>query len=278
MTHTPDHDTPALAEDREPAVPRALVFHQIRMAVYRLAMTTTDGTRVASGRGFVTRPALLSDLRDAVRPNQGGTGAGGSAPSARIGFDAGAFDLYSEITAEIASAYESATDRDADNTPELLLLEWFIELEAMGRLKDGLSDAQLLTQRDRVLRWQTRIEDHFNPPRTADVPGAACIECGETTSYELLKVDDDGVEPLSSPLSAIYWTLSPLRGFHVHCRACGRTWSGEDLALLDRFRWAMRRQARINDLTTELTTDDWHHIRLDLREAAARRKDATDES
>ena len=42
-------------------------------------------------------------------------------------------------------------------------------------------------------------------------------------------------------------------GFHVHCHACGGTWVGEDLARLDRFRWAARRKARIYDITTELT-------------------------
>lgn len=278
MTHTPDPDTTALATEH-PAVPRRLVFHQTRIAVYRLAVTTTAGELTPSGRSFVTRPPLLTDLRDAVRPNQGGTGAGGSSPSARIGFDAGAYDLYTDITTQIASAFETATERQPTDTPEMMLLEWFIELEAVGRLKDGLSDAQLLTQRDRVLSWQTRIEHHFNPPRTGEVPGAACIACKERQGVIL-------VDGAVVPAPAIFWTHTEAHGFTVHCRVCGETWSAEDLELLDRFRWTQRRTSRLRDLTTPLTnaapqrkkakhTDrvdasDWHHIRLELRDAAAK--------
>lgn len=284
MTHTPDNDTPALAEDSEPVVSRRALFHHIRMAVYRLAMTTgAYDSQVLERRGLVTRPALITELRDAVRPNQGGTGAGGSAPSTRIGFDAGAYDLYNDITAQISSAYESATERTPDgSTPEMMLLEWFIELEAIGRMKDGLSDAQLLTQRDRVQLWQARIEDHFNPPRTGDLPAAACIECQADRGYTL--IDGHQVD-----VPAIYWTNSPIRGFHVHCRACGSSWTREELALRDRFKWALRRDERIKDLTAELTGDDWHHIKIDLREgrsrirsavwvAAAKKKGSTDAS
>lgn len=278
MTHTPDPDTAALAEE-QPAVPRRLVFHQIRMAVYRLAVTTTAGDLAPSGRGFVTRPPLLTDLRDAVRPNQGGTGAGGSSPSARIGFDAGAYDLYTEITTQIASAYETATERQPTATPEMMLLEWFIELEAMGRIKDGLSDAQLLNQRNRALAWQTRIEHHFDPPRTGELPGAECIACKEKQGVILI----DGTW---APAPAVFWTHTPADGLVVRCRVCDETWSGEDLELLDRFRWTQRRATRLRDLNTPLTTDtkprkrtkttdhvevsDWRHIRLELREAATK--------
>lgn len=271
MTHTPSHDATALATD-EPVVPRRAVFHQIRMAVYRLGLTTT-----APGRGFVTRPALLTDLRDAVRPNQGGTGAGGSAPSARIGFDAGAFDLYKEVTDEITSAYETATDREATDTPELLVLEWFIEVEATGRIKDGLSDAQLLNLRNRAQSWVQRIEDHFHPPRTGEIPGAKCLACEATTGTVIIDR-----QPVDAP--AIFWTHTPERGLTVHCRVCKQTWTGEDLDLLDRFRWTQRRTKRLTDLTTPLTTEtyppkkkasndladlrDWRHIRLELRDAA----------
>lgn len=273
MTHTPTHDTAALAAD-EPAVPRAALFHQIRTAVYRLALTTT-----ARGRGFVTRPPLLTDLRDAVRPNQGGTGAGGSAPSARIGFDAGAFDLYKEVTDEIASAYESATDREPTNTPELLLLEWFIEIEAMGRIKDGLSDAQLHNLRNRAHSWVQRIEDHFHPPRTGEIPGAKCLSCEATAGTVI-------IDRIPAPAPAIFWTHTPERGLTVHCRVCKQTWTGEDLDLLDRFRWTQRRATRLHDLTTPLTTEtyppknskkpdladlrDWRHIRTELRDAATK--------
>jgi len=276
MTHTPDHDTTALATD-EPAVPRRLVFHQTRMAVYRLAVTTTAGELTASGRSFVTRPPLLTDLRDAVRPNQGGTGAGGSSPSARIGFDAGAYDLYTEISTQIASAYETATERQPMDTPEMMLLEWFIELEATGRIKDGLSDAQLLNQRNRVRAWQARIEHHFNPPRTGEMPGAECIACKEKQG--LIVIDGEWV-----PAPAIFWTHTPDAGLTVHCRVCDETWSGEELELLDRFRWTQRRADRLKDLTTPLTNDtttrkrpkhadrvevsDWRHIRLEVRDAA----------
>jgi hypothetical protein len=278
MTHTPDPDTAALAEE-QPAVPRRLVFHQIRMAVYRLAVTTTAGELTPSGRSFITRPPLLTDLRDAVRPNQGGTGAGGSSPAARIGFDAGAYDLYTEITTQIASAYETATERQPTDTPEMMLLEWFIELEAMGRIKDGLSDAQLLNQRDRARSWQTRIEHHFNPPRTGELPGAECIACKEKQGSIVI----DGHEV---PAPAIFWTKPTDGDFTVHCRVCFATWSGEDLELLDRFRWTQRRAARLADLTTPLVADakpnkrgkhadrvdvsDWRHIRLELRDAATK--------
>lgn len=276
MTHTPDHDTTALATD-EPAVPRRLLFHQTRMAVYRLAVTTTAGELTASGRNFVTRPPLLTDLRDAVRPNQGGTGAGGSSPSARIGFDAGAYDLYTEISTQIASAYETATERQPTDTPEMMLLEWFIELEATGRIKDGLSDAQLLNQRNRVRAWQARIENHFNPPRTGEMPGAECIACKEKQG--LIVIDGEWV-----PAPAIFWTHTPESGLTVHCRVCDETWTGEELELLDRFRWTQRRADRLKDLTTPLTNDttgrkrskhtdrvevsDWRHIRLEVRDAA----------
>lgn len=276
MTHTPDHDTAALAEEA-PAVPRALVFHQIRMAVYRLALTTT-----APGRGFITRPPLLTDLRDAIRPNQGGTGGGGSAPNARIGFDAGAFDLYKEVTDEISSAYETATDREPTDTPELLILEWFIEVEATGRVKDGLSDAQLLNLRNRAHSWVQRIEDHFNPPRTGEMPNAKCLACEATIGTVVIDRE-------AAPAPAIFWTHTPERGLTVHCRVCKQTWTGEDLDLLDRFRWAQRRATRLRDLTTPLTTEtyppkkgekavdladlrDWRHIRLELRDAARKPK------
>lgn len=279
MTHTTDPDTPAL-DTEPPAVPRRLVFHQIRMAVYRLSVTTTAGELTPNGRNFVTRPPLLTDLRDAVRPNQGGTGTGGSSPSARIGFDAGAYDLYTEISGQVASAYETATERQPTDTPEMMLLEWFIELEAMGRIKDGLSDAQLLTQRNRVLAWQARIEHHFNPPRTGELPGAQCLACKEKVGVVL--VDGAWV-----PSAAIFWTHSPEKGLTVHCRVCNETWTGEDLELLDRFRWTQRRAERLDDLDTPLTSEptakrkrskhtdrvevsDWRHIRLELREAATK--------
>lgn len=258
MTHTPDPDTTALAA-AEPVASRAALFHHTRLAVYRLALPTYDPERTRL-REFVTRPPLLTELRDAIRPDQGGSGAGGSAPNTRIGFDAGAYDLYNDVTAQIASAYESATDRTPTNTPELLLLEWFIELEAMGRIKDGLSDAQLLAQRDRARTWLQRVEDHFDPPRTGDMPGAVCIECGEDTG-------EITVEGHPVPAPAIFWTSSARTGFLVRCRVCDESWTREELELRDRFKWALRRKARIHDLTTPLTGDEWHHIRLDLREA-----------
>lgn len=257
MTTTPTHDTAALAAE-QPAVTRAAVFHQIRLAVYRLAMPTFDPERLVL-RELVTRPPLLTELRSAIRPDQGGSGAGGSAPNTRIGFDAGAYDLFVEVTRQIASAYESATDRRPTETPELLILEWFIELEAMGRIKDGLTDAQLLAQLDRVRQWLRRIEDHFDPPRTADVPGAKCIEC----QAELGAVTLNGH---LVPAPAIFWTKSPRRGLLVECRVCGETWTRDDLDLRDRFKWAVRREERTHDLTNPLSGDDWHHIRLDLRE------------
>ncbi|QTV79464.1 hypothetical protein [Microbacterium sp. NIBRBAC000506063] len=145
---------------------------------------------------------------------------------------------------------------------EQILLAWSRELAAAdAAAPHGLNQDALRFTLHKVTRIRDLIRDFFDPPRTGDIPKARCPSCDETTALAL--VDGDWI-----PVPAIGWIHTTGDGLEAFCRNCDRRWSGELLHLMDRFKWAQRRPARVRDLTTPLTGDDWTHIRLDLREAA----------
>lgn len=194
-------------------------LRKIREHVYRLTINTLAPIPGAGRhRRPVTTEPLLTELRNGIRPDQGGTG-NGRAAGWRLPFDADAFTLYEDITGQIASMYHTATDLPADGTPEQLLLEWFHEFDHIHRT-EGLSTAQLAIHRTRIARWRHRIEDHFAPPRVFEYP--LCPKCG----YTHVDVVEDGDLVRMKCVRAISWPDRPHRDPIAECRNCGARWVG----------------------------------------------------
>lgn len=255
MTPDTDHIATALAAVADTADP--VTIQDIIALVDELAIASSP-----TPRSTITRPALLTMLRDAVAPNLGSTGAGRGAGRS-IPIDAGALTLWEDVTGRIEALHEDLEgEAPVTGSHEQILLAWSRELLAAANSPHGLNQDAIDYAHHRVARIRNLIRDHFDPPRIGEILGAACLDCGETQVLLLI----DGEEIPAPAVITIRRGNDPLI---VHCRVCAETWSTEDLELLDRFRWAQRRTERIHDLTTPLNDDDWHHIRLELRDNAA---------
>lgn len=247
--------------------PAPLTIDQVVAVVDELAIASAP-----TPRSRILRPALITQLRDAVTPSIGSTGPGRGGGRGIL-VDVGAFTLWEDITGRIEALHEDLEgEAPSKGSHEQILLAWSRDLVAADTaMPNGMNQDAIAFALSRVTRIRDLISHHFDPPRTGDVPGAACLACDAITATTI----HDG-EHIEAP--TIAWTFSPRTGLNVLCRTCDTTWSGTDLALLDRFRWTQRRAERIHDLTTPLTADDWHHLRLDLREAARPKRSESSES
>lgn len=206
-----------------PPTPKELL-NRIKWDVYRLAIPTQVPASLTGARGSrITRDPLLSDLRSAIKPNQGGTESGKSASSSeRIPFDADALQLYGAIAFEISAMYETGTDRTAVGTPEQLLIEWWIAFLTTPQKTLPM----LENYHDRLSRWRSRIESHFIRPRSIEL--GLCPSCGYTHHDTVV----DGEVIRQRTLIGTWWPDKPERGYKVDCRYCGRSWTSEEQAQL----------------------------------------------
>lgn len=201
----------------------AELLHTIRWDVYRLALTTehvpTRGTGPDSSerRRRITRVPLLTELRDAIRPDQGGNDRGRGSSGSRAAADLDALELYDGISETIRTMHEGITGRTPHGTPEQLLIEWFHDLERDYR-NNQLTPLILTTYAERLTRTRRAIENHFDPPRVLEV--AICPSCGYT---HLLRLDAGDVVQQKCVQLQI-WPDS--RAAKAECRNCGATWTG----------------------------------------------------
>lgn len=238
-------------------LPALITVNDILAVVDELAIASA-----VTPRSRILRLALITQLREAIVPSIGGTGSGrGSGRGVLL--NVGAWECWEDITTRIEAMHEDLEgEAPVAGSHEQILLAWSRDLVAADQTTPhGLNQDTLQFALHRVTRIRDLIVNVFDPPRTGDIPGAVCIECGATQGVILV----DGEE---IPAPAIYWTHSKRDGLAAHCRVCDQTWPGDFLDAMDRMKWAQRRNIRINDLSTEITTDDWHHIRRDLRDAA----------
>jgi hypothetical protein len=219
-----------IVEAPVPVPPRpGEVLHQLRWAVYRLALSTqvaaVDSGVRRPGRRPVTLDPLVTVLRDAVRPNQGGTGSGAGG-GGRIGFDAAAFELLELLTTEISAVFVSTVNRVAVGTLEQLLMEWFAEIEHRHRT-GAITLEVLVASRDRARGWRRRVDDLLTPPQTRE--GQLCPRCGWTHRLVLM----DGQAVMQRTLVTRTWPEIARRDPMAECRYCGAQWVGwEELRAL----------------------------------------------
>lgn len=197
----------------------------IRWNTYRLTITTRPGRNDPHIAGATTATAapLITQLRDAIRPNQGRTDSGRGGGNTALPYDHVASTLLNNIDAEIRGMYRSALEREPIGTTEQLLLEWLREFEYSYRANDVIP-AQLTTQLQRIRGWRFQIEDHFTPPRTREF--AFCPECGYTD--HLVLVDGEIIQQRC--ILVTWWPGNTRRDPVAECRRteCTGRWTGWD--------------------------------------------------
>lgn len=177
---------------------------------HKKAISTDDGIE------FHSVPSLISQLRDAVF---GGMerGAGSTSSGSRMLIDPAALDLYQDIDRDITEAWVAAFNRvPSADRPETLLSEWaaWAQDETIVTVRQRYAYASAL-----VAYWVTRIEDFFDPPRSAEIQ-AACIACGQ--DHFLTEVAGE-----SRKSTALRFVRDRATGATVRaeCAACGATWT-----------------------------------------------------
>jgi len=215
--------TAGAGADAPTAPTPAELLHSIRWDVYRLALTTEHAPTRGTGpdtserRRRITRVPLLTELRDAIRPDQGGGDRGRGSSGSRAAADLDALELYDTITETIRTMHEGAYGRPPHGTPEQLLIEWFHDLERDHR-SNQLTPLILTTYAERLTRTRRTIENHFDPPRVLEV--ALCPSCGYTHMYRL----DAGDLVQQKCVQLQIWLDS--RAAKAECRHCAATWTG----------------------------------------------------
>ncbi|WP_396645416.1 hypothetical protein [Microbacterium sp.] len=210
----------------------------IRGNVYRLALTTRveidrdPPARTSRGPAGALRltkpikaaayaPPLLTQLRDAIRPNQGRTDSGRGGGAQSLPYDDTASALLATIEGEIAGMYRSALELEPLGTSEQLLLEWLREFEFAYRAGDVV-DAQLTNYLLRIRGWRFTIEDHFTPPRKQEF--AHCPACGYT-HYETFT---HGEITRQRCVTVTYYPGNTRRPPVAECGHCAARWTGVD--------------------------------------------------
>lgn len=243
---TPDTEPTALAES-------LITVEQIITIVDELAIASSP-----TPKAKIIREGLIAQLRTELAPSLGSTGTGKG--GARIPIDVGMLTLWEDITGRIESLYDEIIgETPTTGSHEQILLSWSRELLiADTEAPHGLNqDALRLTLR-KVTRIRDLIVDHFDPPRSGDIPGVPCDFCGATRA----EVDQDG-ETVIMP--ALGWTSRRKTGLTVTCRACESKWDHHYLTALEEMQWAVR----LTRLQQPLTTDEWDRLRTELRDNPA---------
>ncbi|WZH36262.1 MAG: hypothetical protein PIR02_16060 [Microbacterium enclense] len=208
----------------------------IRGNVYRLAVTTrveydrdapATAPRTAAATLRHAKPVkaiayaapLLTQLRDAIRPNQGRTDSGRGGGKTALPYDDTASALLDSIEADIAGMYRSALEMEPIGASEQLLLEWFREFEYAYRAGEVV-DAQLSNLLIRIRGWRFAIEDHFTPPRKQEF--AYCPSCHHTHYETFLH----GEITRQRCVTVTYYPGNARRPPVAECGHCGTRWTG----------------------------------------------------
>lgn len=238
---TPDTETTALA-----AVAPVTVA-QILAIVDELAISSAP-----TPRAQILRLGLITELRSEMTPSLGSTGTGRG--GARIPIDIGMFTLWEDITGRIESLYDDIIgESPVTGSHEQILLAWSRELlVADTEAPNGLNQDALTFALRRVTRIRDLIVDHFDPPRTGDIPGIACEYCGATRA----EVDHDGDTEI---MPALGW-ISRRGSVTVRCRACAYEMDHDYLTNREAVKWS----GRLTQLRQPLTPAEWARLRADL--------------
>lgn len=244
------HPAPAAlaADDDQPPV----TFTDVLAVVDELAIASSP-----IPRSPIVRIPLITLLRAELTPSLGSTSAGRGGGS-RIPIDAGALALWEDITGRIEAMHENVEGAaPTTGSYEQILITWAREMSAFDT-STGLSQDAIRYALHRVTRIRDLIRDHFDPPKTGDIPGVACYECAATTAIRIV----DGEE---QQMPALGWSHRPDTGVTVTCRACDAHWDQQALRHREEDIWA----ERLQKLDQELTDDEWKRLRRDLRENPA---------
>lgn len=238
-----------MTPDTAPTAPAAapVTVEQILTIVDELAIASAP-----TPRAKILRLGLITELRAEMAPSLGstGTGRGGS----RIPIDVGMLTRWEDITGRIESLYDEIIgESPITGSHEQILLGWSRELlVAHTEAPHGLNQDALTLALRKVTRIRDLIVDHFDPPRTGDIPGIACEYCGATRA----EVDRDG-EPEIMP--ALGW-ISRRGTVSVACRACGYEMNHDYLTNREAVKWS----GRLTQLRIPLTSEEWARLRTDL--------------
>lgn len=194
-----------------------ILLNRIRSAVRTLTVSTyADLPGIDTRARRITREPLLTQLRDAIRPDIGRTmsGAGSGRP---IPLNEGAYELHTSIEEDISSAYEAATDLPPTGTTEQMLADWY-EAFATAHATGETNIAQLENYAARITGWVTAIEDMFDPPRIREYP--ICPVCGYTHTIR----DDAAGDPIQ--VRCLTLRYHPTGRAIATCRHCHSRWEG----------------------------------------------------
>lgn len=220
-------------------------------------LNVVDELAIASSptpRAKIVRVALITQLRDELAPSIGSTGTGRG--GARMPIDVGMLTLWEDITGRIEALHEDLEgEAPLAGSHEQILLAWSRELAAAAASTYGLNQDALRFALHKVTRIRDLIRDHFDPPRTGDIPGVACEYCDATRA----EVDRDGEIEI---MPALGWSASRRTGLVVTCRACGIAMDQDYLEALESMKWA----ARLTMLDKDLTEAEWLRLRTELWE------------
>lgn len=220
-------------------------------------LNVVDELAIASSptpRAKIVRVALITQLRDELAPSIGSTGTGRG--GARIPIDVGMLTLWEDVTGRIEALHEDLEgEAPLAGSHEQILLAWSRELAAAAASTYGLNQDALRFALHKVTRIRDLIRDHFDPPRTGDVPGVACEYCDAKSA----EVDRDGELEI---MPALGWSVSRRTGLVVTCRACGVVMDQEFLTATEAMKWAQR----LTNLDRELTPEEWTRLRTELWE------------
>lgn len=203
-------------------------------------------------RAKILRVGLITELRAEMAPSLGSTGTGKG--GARIPIDIGMLTLWEDVTGRIESLYDEIIgETPITGSHEQILLSWSRELlVADTGAPHGLNQDALTLALRKVTRIRDLIVDHFDPPRTGDIPGIACEYCGATRA----EVDRDGETEI---MPALGW-ISRRGAVTVHCRACGYEMDHDYLTNREAVKWS----GRLTQLRMPLTPEEWARLRTDL--------------
>lgn len=159
---------------------------EIETLVEQLAVQTTKD-------GQAGRP-LLVQLRRAVYGDIGQTVVG-AAQVWSTPLNAGAFDLWTEISAGVAGLYSSTTDKTPSRSTVVNLLAWCIAF-AVLREKGEITDLMLEKATGRLNGWVVAIERLLANPLSVPLRDFACPNCGASRAEwgeKELRVQGDAV-------------------------------------------------------------------------------------
>lgn len=184
-------------------------------AVQAAVRTLTQSTSHEIQGQVVREQALLTRLMVGVNASVGRTQGGATIPSERNALNLGAFQVYEDITGQIASMLDTATGQVADRDPRVALLRWYDAFELAWH-RGQLVQKQLDVAAHRLESFAKRIQDLFDPATPGELIGS-CPRCGEAHWF----IDSKGTKT-----TALYSLRRP-GSVEVRCHWCPAHWEGE---------------------------------------------------